>query len=659
MIATNDEEDRLSTLRSYRVLDSAPERGYDDITELAAFVCGTPISLISFVDEDRQWFKSAYGLDSRETPRSRGFCAHIVDHGGTLVVEDASQDERFRTNPLVVGEPNIRFYAGAPIVGKTGHVLGTVCVMDTEPRVLTARQISALEALARQVVVLLEQGDAIATLEKAADASRDAERQVLDSEQRLRAFVDGFPALAWMADRDGWIYWYNRRWYEYTGSTPQQMEGWGWQSVHDPEMLPAVMERWTACIRTGDPFEMVFPLKGSDGEFRPFLTRIEPLRDKGGNITQWFGTNTEVDALHKTQLALEKSQAGLNQVLTATKDAIVSVNHDWTLSYMNPMAERLYGPSDRLVGRNFWEAFPDAASTGSPFLEPCTRAMEEGVAASFEAKYGEPLHYTLSVEVYPSKDGIVTFSRDITKLKHAAAMVLQNEKLAAVGRLASSIAHEINNPLEAVTNLLYLARSSASLEESMPYLNSADVELRRACTITKQTLRFHRQTSRPMFVTFADLVKDIFMGQHSRLTNSGATVQERDRSARSVLCREGEIRQLLSNFISNAIDAMHLRGGTLFVRGRDGRNWKTGETGMVLTIADTGVGMSEATRSKVFEPFYTTKGIGGIGLGLWISKGIVDRHEGILRIKSRQGSSSSGTVLTLFLPTNGAERGEA
>ncbi len=644
------EEQRVAILQRYGVLDSSPEEGYRDITELAAFICGTPISLVSFIDKDRQWFKSELGLGVNETPRSQSFCAHTLGTKSTLVVSDATTDSRFSTNPLVLGDPNIRFYAGAPIVEKTGHVLGTVCVIDTEPRVLTAKQLSALEALARQVVVLLEQRAAIKTLEETAEGSGIAERKMKDSEQRLRTFVDRFPALAWMANPDGWIYWYNRRWYEYTGTTSTEMEGWGWKSVHDPEILPTVMERWTASIRTGQPFEMVFPLRGSDGELRPFLTRVEPLRDVDDNITQWFGTNIEIDALQKTQIALERSEEGLNQVLAATKDAVVSVNRDWTISYMNPAAEELYGPSGQFVGRNVWKAFPEAASSGASFLEHCTRAMNEGVAGSFEAEYGEPLNFTIGLEVYPSKDGIVTFSRDITKLKIAAAAVLQSEKLVAVGRLASSIAHEINNPLEAVTNLLYLARTSKTIEESLPYLGSADVELRRVGVIASQTLRFHRQATGATLAHFADLVEGIFTGMHSRLINSGVQVEERDKTVRPVLCLEGEIRQVLNNLIGNAIDAMHGRGGTLYIRGRNGRNWKTGEAGLVITVADTGTGMSEVTRTKVFEAFYTTKGIRGTGLGLWISKEIADRHHGILKIKTRQGVPASGTVITLFLP---------
>ena len=145
-------------------------------------------------------------------------------------------------------------------------------------------------------------------------------------------------------------------------------------------------------------------------------------------------------------------------------------------------------------------------------------------------------------------------------------------------------------------------------------------------------------------------------GQHSRLARSHVQVHKRNRSTVAVLCLEGEIRQVVVNLISNAIDAMHGLGGNLFLRGRDGRNWKTGERGMVITVADTGGGMSPVTAAKVFEAFYTTKGIGGTGLGLWISKEIVDRHHGTLRLRTSQSPAGSGTVFALFLPMDGLGR---
>jgi PAS domain S-box-containing protein len=649
-IPTGVEEERLEALRQYAVLDSLPEQGYDDVTELASFICGTPISLVSLVDRDRQWFKSERGLGALETPRSQSFCAHTIVDSKTLVVEDARRDPRFNNNPMVLGDPNIRFYAGAPIIEKNGHVLGTVCVIDTEPRVLSAKQVSALEALARQVVVLLEQRRAISELESAAEASKRADLIVQTSEKRLQTFVDSFPALAWMANADGWIFWYNQRWYEYTGKTSQEMEGWGWESVHDPQILPSVKERWASSIKTGKPFEMVFPLLGADGQFRSFLTRIVPIRDEEGKLIQWFGTNIEIDELQRTRRSLEASEAGLDQVLTATSDAVVSVSRDWIVTYMNPVAEQLYGPAEGLVGKNLWEAFPGALYDGSPFREHYYRAMDEGVAGRFEAEYGAPLNSTIGLEIYPSKNGIVTFSRDVTALKKATAALLQNEKLAAVGRLASSIAHEINNPLESVTNLLYLARTTRDEGVLDEYLDSAERELRRVSAITNQTLRFYRQTTKPLPTSCTDLFQEALSLYQGRLMNSNIKVERRKRALRPLTCFEGEIRQVLSNLIGNAIDAMHLGGGRLLLRSREATDWTTGRKGLTLTVADTGSGMPPLVLKRLFEAFFSTKGIGGTGLGLWVSKEIVDRHHGSLRVRSSTKENAHGTATALFLP---------
>ena len=135
-----------------------------------------------------------------------------------------------------------------------------------------------------------------------------AEKALRESEQRLRTMADAMPQLAWSAHTDGYIHWYNRRWYEYTGTTPQKMEGWGWQSVHDPAALPKVLERWKASLATGEPFEMEFPLRAADGQFRLFLTRAMPLKDAEGRVVQWFGTNTDVEEIKRAEEALRASE---------------------------------------------------------------------------------------------------------------------------------------------------------------------------------------------------------------------------------------------------------------------------------------------------------------------------------------------------------------
>ncbi len=165
-----NEDARLKALADYEILDTQPETAYDDITFIASTVCETPTSLMTLLDEHRQWFKSKIGLDLQETPREQAFCAHTILHPCPMTVADASQDARFADNPLVTSGPKIRFYAGVPLVNTGGHALGSLCVIDTIPRVLSDTQIKVLEALGRQMINILELRRVSAQL--AAEASR-------------------------------------------------------------------------------------------------------------------------------------------------------------------------------------------------------------------------------------------------------------------------------------------------------------------------------------------------------------------------------------------------------------------------------------------------------------------------------------------------------
>jgi PAS domain S-box-containing protein len=241
-------------------------------------------------------------------------------------------------------------------------------------------------------------------------------------------------------------------------------------------------------------------------------------------------------------------------------------------------------------------------------------------------------------------------TENIEGRKKAEFALRKSEKLAALGRLANSIAHEVNNPLEAVTNLLFLSQTTDDQLVVKGYLRDADRELRRASMIAAQTLRFHKQSSSPSPVTCDELIASAVSLFHGRILGTSLRVEKRVRASRPVQCFEADVRQALSNFLSNAIDALSPRGGRILLRGREGTDWASGQRRLVITIADTGPGIDRHVMSQLFEPFVTTKGENRIGLGLWISRDIMARQQGVIRIKSSQNPKYHGTVVTLSLP---------
>jgi PAS domain S-box-containing protein len=514
-----------------------------------------------------------------------------------------------------------------------------------------------------------------------------------------------------------------------------------------------------------------------------------PIFNDQGELSGIVLVFRDIGEKRSAQRERERLSNRLSQFLEATTDAIVGVDRNWKMTYLNPRAVELYSPDREILGQGIWDVFPRAVYPGSPYVEHYSRAMNDGVSGGFEAYYPEPLNVWLRIDVYPTPEGIVTFSRDftaeirarqellekseqaerqraeieavyrtapiglalfdttdfrylrlndkqaeffglkpeqivgrtltemapieglkelfeqvlekkpvvnfplegelatapgehrhwtvsyfpviaadgtvqaitaasleVTAQKRAEQALIQSEKLAAVGRLAASIAHEINNPLEAVTNLLFLAELSDDLGKTKGYVQLAERELRRVSAIANQTLRFHKQSTSPQEITASQLLDSVLSLLQSRIVNFRVQVERRDRAAQAVRCFEGEIRQVLSNLIGNAIDAMQRSPGRLLLRSRVGTDWASERQGLIITIADTGEGIPQAHRHKLFEPFFTTKGMHGTGLGLWVSTDIVRRHRGLLRFRSSQKEGCSGTVFTIFLPFEAVNR---
>ena len=327
------------------------------------------------------------------------------------------------------------------------------------------------------------------------------------------------------------------------------------------------------------------------------------------------------------------------------------------------------------LGRNVTEVFSEA--TALAFLRPIAEVFEHGrsvqdlevegtlhpsVAAGPRSDDGKR---TWLVNVYPVRTagqvlrwaGAVIV--DITERLSAEESLRRTEKLAAAGRLAASIAHEINNPLEAVTNLLYLLHHHSGLNpEAREYAEAAQHEVARVSEITQQMLRFHRQSTLPAVTELPELLDSVLTLYQGRVATLQVSLERRYSGPCELFCFAGELRQLFANLVGNALDAVTPGGsGRLAVAVRPSRSWRggSGAPGIRVTIADNGQGMSDAVRQRIFEPFFTTKEATGTGLGLWVSAEIMAKHEVVLRIRSRDGEAvragaGTGTVFMLFFP---------
>ena len=249
---------------------------------------------------------------------------------------------------------------------------------------------------------------------------------------------------------------------------------------------------------------------------------------------------------------------------------------------------------------------------------------------------------------------IILICNDISERRRAERLLLEREKLATVGQLASSIAHEINNPLEAVLNLLYLAKHTDSLEEAKQFVSQAETEVEHAAQIASHTLRFRKEQAHPALTSVGDLMESVLILYRGKLSQANVHVHFHKRDVPQLVCYPSEIRQVFANLVRNAIDAMP-GGGKLSLRVRSSTCWKTGLRGARITIADTGHGMDRATTSRIFEPFFTTKGNAGTGLGLWVTSTILNKHHGHMQVRSSNHPRRSWTAFSLALPSFGAE----
>jgi PAS domain S-box-containing protein len=335
------------------------------------------------------------------------------------------------------------------------------------------------------------------------------------------------------------------------------------------------------------------------------------------------------------------------EALEYMPEAFCTLDREFHVTYMNraamAIAERSGMPR---LGESIWELYPSLI--GTAVEANFRKAMDERVPVEFDQYFhGDGAEFWFKFLIYPQPgEGIILYLRDTTSTQRTEQALRGSEQLATAGRLAASIAHEINNPLEAVTNLLFLAKMDESVAGgTRSLLDVADRELQRLSHIAARSLKFYRQRTAPTPTSLEELIESVLFFNEPDLKSRNIQLERRHRQARPVLCLPGEIQQVMTNLISNALDALPTKG-RLIVAVRPATD-RAGREGVSVTVADGGQGISAAMLDRLFRPFVTTKGENGTGLGLWVSKGILDKHQSKIMVRSKVGA---GTVFRLFLP---------
>lgn len=345
----------------------------------------------------------------------------------------------------------------------------------------------------------------------------------------------------------------------------------------------------------------------------------------------------------------------LEAIVESSDDVIISKDLTGTITSWNRAAERVFGyTASEIVGKSVLTLIPPDLHMQEPVI--LSKLMAGQRIEHFETirmkKSGERIDVSLTISPIRDHHGKVVGAskilRDISELKRLQKSLLQAEKLAATGRMAASIAHEINNPLEGLLNLIYLAKNSAEDPDQVrSLLHTAEGELARVAHIARQTLGYYRENVSAASVTVPELVTETLRVYGPRLKSAGVAVVTEFSPTPALLIKRGEIMQVISNLVANSLHAMP-EGGRLTLAARTTR--REGHKWVKLDIADTGPGIPPANLQRIFEPFFTTRSAIGTGIGLWIARSFVEGHGGLLEVSSSTDAGSHGTTMSIILP---------
>lgn len=418
-------------------------------------------------------------------------------------------------------------------------------------------------------------------------------------------------------------------------------------------------------IRAGERIEHYETVRMKKGGQRfPISVTISPIRDEDGTIIAASKIARDVSERRRADEGLFRLAA----IVESADDAIISKDLNGIVRTWNQGAVRMFGyTAEEMVGTPILRLFPEELKYEEDEILSKLRRGERirHYETRRRRKNGEIFDISVNISPICDESGKVVggskIARDISDKKKIENLVLQSEKLAATGRMAAAVAHEINNPLESVVNLIFLARQNSAPESRIcRLLMTAEEELERVAHIARQTLGYYKDTAAPVMLHIHDLLENILTVYSAKMLSIGIAVDTRFDDLQKISVSKGETLQIFSNVVANAIDAMP-EGGVLRVASRKASSGS--QEGIQVVIQDNGKGIDAANLERIFEPFFTTKGDLGTGIGLWVVRQLVERRGGQVAITSSTTPEASGTTVTIFLPfasalTKDGEKGE-
>uniref|UniRef100_A0A372IQ11 histidine kinase n=2 Tax=Paracidobacterium acidisoli TaxID=2303751 RepID=A0A372IQ11_9BACT len=477
---------------------------------------------------------------------------------------------------------------------------------------------------------------------------REAEMQVRESEERFRALVAASSDVIYRMNAD-WSEMQQLRGRDFIPDTREPSRTWLEKYIL-PEDQARVMAAIQEAVRTKTPFQLEHRVVRVDGSPGWTLSRAVPLLNDDGELLEWLGSASDVTIRREN----EQSRLRLASIVDSADDAIISKDLNGIVQSWNEGAVRMFGYSpEEMTGESILRLIPEDLQFEEDEILCKLRSGEriDHYETRRRKKNGETIEVSITVSPIRDETGRVTgaskIARDISDRRRVERLLIQSEKLAATGRMAAAIAHEINNPLESLMNLIYLARQSDSQSTVAGYLRTAEEELERVSHIARQTLGYYRDTGLPTELYLHDLIGNVLTVYNSRIVGAGIAVETQLNDFQKILASKGELLQVFSNIVANSIDAMG-QGGTLSVTAR--KVLGSSGDGMQVVLRDTGTGIPAESLPKIFEPFFTTKGNLGTGIGLWVAKQLIEKRGGRISVTSSTEKGRSGTMTAIFLP---------